>query len=195
MTGRLEAPGAKLEPVMPGLENSRSPSWPPPSRRISSFGTTVTVANWLVTIGSTPCWGAAAVAGAVGAASAVRCWLRDRPVRATWTGLRVGTTLRTIGLGAVTVTAGISVDDLSCAGCCTGSWASADVAAAPSRSRLAPPRRCARRNSNDMVLIPVRRRPQDLVLIGGGLPSQRDGIRLQLLPCVRLKAASPGVIK
>jgi len=46
-----------------------------------------------------------------------------------------------------------------------------------------------------MVLIPVRRRPRDLVLIGGGLPSQCDGIRLQLLPCVRRKAASPGVIK
>ena len=45
MIGRLEAPGAKVEPVMPGLENRRSPSWPLPSRRISSFGTTVTVAN------------------------------------------------------------------------------------------------------------------------------------------------------
>ncbi len=45
MIGRLEAPGAKLEPVMPGLENKRSPSVAPPARRISSFGTTVTVAN------------------------------------------------------------------------------------------------------------------------------------------------------
>ena len=27
MIGRLEAPGAKVEPVMPGLENRRSPSW------------------------------------------------------------------------------------------------------------------------------------------------------------------------
>ena len=26
MIGRLEAPGAKLEPVMPGFENRRSPS-------------------------------------------------------------------------------------------------------------------------------------------------------------------------
>ena len=26
MIGRLDAPGAKMEPVMPGLENSRSPS-------------------------------------------------------------------------------------------------------------------------------------------------------------------------
>jgi len=41
-----------------------------------------------------------------------------------------------------------------------------------------------------MVLIPVRRRPKALPLIGGGLPSQRDGIRLQLLPDIRLKAAS-----
>ena len=55
MIGRLEAPGAKVEPVMPGLENRRSPSWAVPWRRISSFGTTVTVANWSVTIGSTPC--------------------------------------------------------------------------------------------------------------------------------------------
>jgi hypothetical protein len=42
MIGRVEAPGAKLELVMPGLENRRSP---PPCLRISSFGTTVTVAN------------------------------------------------------------------------------------------------------------------------------------------------------
>ena len=45
MTGRLDAPGAKLDPVMPGLENSRSPSVAPPLRRSSSFGTTVVVAN------------------------------------------------------------------------------------------------------------------------------------------------------
>ncbi|MGY2933906.1 hypothetical protein ACVWZ6_003508 [Bradyrhizobium sp. GM6.1] len=120
-------------------------------------------------------------------ASAARWWLRARAVRVGRPGLRVGTTaLRTMGLGAVTVTAGISVDDLSSA--------SAEVAA-PSRSRLAPPRRCARRNLNDMVLIPVRRRPHVRLLIGGGLPSLRDGIRLQLLPGMRLKAASPGVIK
>ena len=45
ITGSSFAPGAKLEPVMPGSENKRSPSVAPPSRRISSFGTTVTVAN------------------------------------------------------------------------------------------------------------------------------------------------------
>jgi len=45
MIGRLDAPGAKLEPVMPGLEDKRSASVAPPCRRISSFGTTVTVAN------------------------------------------------------------------------------------------------------------------------------------------------------
>ena len=45
MIGRLEAPGAKLEPVIPGFENSKSPSVAPPERRISSLGTTVTVAN------------------------------------------------------------------------------------------------------------------------------------------------------
>ena len=33
MIGRLDAPGAKLEPVMPGLENSRSPSVAPGLRR------------------------------------------------------------------------------------------------------------------------------------------------------------------
>jgi hypothetical protein len=55
MIGRLDAPGAKLDPVMPGLFVSKSPSVDAPLRRISSFGTTVTVANWSVTIGSTPC--------------------------------------------------------------------------------------------------------------------------------------------
>ena len=68
MIGRLDAPGAKLEPVMPGLENSRSPSVSRRLRRISSFGTTVTVANWSVTIGSVPCSGASD--GATGAAGA-----------------------------------------------------------------------------------------------------------------------------
>jgi hypothetical protein len=45
MIGRLDAPGAKLEPVMPALFDKRSPRVPPPLRRISSPGTTVTVAN------------------------------------------------------------------------------------------------------------------------------------------------------
>ena len=54
MIGRLAAPGAKLEPVMPGLANSTSPSVEPGLRWISSRGTTVTVANWSVTIGSVP---------------------------------------------------------------------------------------------------------------------------------------------
>src|SRR5919201_132779 len=52
--GRLDAPGAKLDPVMPGFPNSMSPTVPPVLRRISSLGTTVTVANWSVTIGSVP---------------------------------------------------------------------------------------------------------------------------------------------
>lgn len=47
--------GAKLEPVMPGLSNSRSPSVEALLRRSSAFGTTVTVANLSVTIGSVPC--------------------------------------------------------------------------------------------------------------------------------------------
>ena len=55
MIGRLDAPGAKPEPVMPGLPNSRSPSVDAPLRRMSSLGTTVVVANWSMTIGSVPC--------------------------------------------------------------------------------------------------------------------------------------------
>ena len=54
MIGRLDAPGAKLEPVMPGLSNNRSPSVLAALRLISSLGTTVTVANWSVTIGRVP---------------------------------------------------------------------------------------------------------------------------------------------
>ena len=45
MIGRLDAPGAKLDPVMPGFSNSRSPRVEAPLRRNSSFGTTVMVAN------------------------------------------------------------------------------------------------------------------------------------------------------
>ena len=45
MIGRLDAPGAKDEPVMPGLLFRRSPSVDAALRRISSLGTTVTVAN------------------------------------------------------------------------------------------------------------------------------------------------------
>ena len=54
MIGRLEAPGAKLDPVMPGFSNKRSPSVDAPLRRNSAFGTTVMVANWSVTIGIVP---------------------------------------------------------------------------------------------------------------------------------------------
>ena len=107
MIGRLEAPGAKLEPVMPGFENRRSPSVAPPERRISSFGTTVTVANWSATTGSTPCWGGGATA--CGSAAGCRFWLGM--ARATRAGARDGTTglRRTIGLGAVTVISGSGV--------------------------------------------------------------------------------------
>jgi hypothetical protein len=45
MIGRLDAPGAKLDPVMPGFSNRRSPRVAAPFRRSASFGTTVTVAN------------------------------------------------------------------------------------------------------------------------------------------------------
>src|SRR6266581_735999 len=75
MIGRLDPPGAKLDPVMPGLENSTSPIVLPPLRRSSSLGSTVTVANWSTTIGSVPDDGIATGAtgggvGAVGAAGA-----------------------------------------------------------------------------------------------------------------------------
>ena len=51
---RLDAPGANEDAVMPGLFSRRSPSVVAPLRRTSSLGTTVTVANWSVTIGSVP---------------------------------------------------------------------------------------------------------------------------------------------
>ncbi len=45
ITGSSFAPGASSRPVIRGLENRRSPSCAVPWRRISSLGTTVTVAN------------------------------------------------------------------------------------------------------------------------------------------------------
>jgi hypothetical protein len=54
-TGRLAAPGAKPDEVMPGLDCSTSPSVAPVLRWISALGIAVTVANWSVTIGSVPC--------------------------------------------------------------------------------------------------------------------------------------------
>src|SRR5262249_60452779 len=68
--GRLDAPGAKLDPVTPGLLNRRSPSVELPLRLISSLGTTVTVANWSVTTGNVSGAGTCGAAGAVGAAGA-----------------------------------------------------------------------------------------------------------------------------
>ena len=97
MIGRLDAPGAKLDPVTPGFENKRSPSVLAPLRRISSFGTTVTVANWSVTIGIVPGSGpsdAGVGADCVGAGS---------PGAG-----RVGARL-TIGLATVTSTCGNAV--------------------------------------------------------------------------------------
>ena len=86
MIGRLDAPGAKLDPVMPGFSNRRSPSVEAPLRRNSSFGTTVMVANWSVTIGIVPFsvsvdgaagWGAQAVS-ARAAVKDVRARVNDR---------------------------------------------------------------------------------------------------------------------
>src|SRR3954454_19124558 len=95
MIGRDDAPGAKLEPVMPGLENNRSPSVLVGLRRSSSVGTTVTVANWSATIGSTPACG---TSGAGGGASATVGPGAGATGVAGAAG-RVGR--RTIGLGAV----------------------------------------------------------------------------------------------
>ena len=95
---KFDEPGAKLDPVMPGLLNRRSPRLVPALRVISSFGTTVTVANWSLTIGSEPssCGdGAGAGAGVVLACRA------GAASRAGLAGLRC-----TIGLGAVTLICG-----------------------------------------------------------------------------------------
>jgi hypothetical protein len=103
MIGRLDAPGAKLDPVIPGFSNSMSPSVPPGLRRISSLGTTVTVANWSVTIGSVP--GSVASGGAGGACSAGAgaAGAVDGVL-----GRRAGVRC-TIGLGARTTTSGNAV--------------------------------------------------------------------------------------
>src|SRR3954471_24317862 len=99
MIGRDDAPGAKLEPVMPGLEKRRSPSVLDGVRRSSSFGTTVTVANWSVTIGSTPACGVSGTEDAGGADSS----------GAAGAGLAAGAERLTIGLGAVTRISGSCV--------------------------------------------------------------------------------------
>src|SRR5947209_14645778 len=133
MIGRLEAPGAKEEPVMPGFENRGSPSWAVPWRRISSLGTTVTVANWSVTTGSTPCCGAAGT-GAGGACGA-RSRFAPGAARTTRAGAGERTIgRRTIGLGAVTVTSGSCVEEGAGA-----FWATAPLPIAHSASQLAPP--------------------------------------------------------
>src|SRR3954447_21386414 len=93
MIGREDAPGAKLDPVMPGLENRRSPIVLAGVRRSSSFGTTVTVANWSVTMGSTPACGSAGAGGGEAAGGAAAC------ARGA---AGAGAGRRTIGLGAVT---------------------------------------------------------------------------------------------
>jgi len=85
--------------AMPGLETRRSPSVLAGVRRNSSFGTTVTVANWSVTIGKAPIsgvtviWSGAAGAGAAGAGG----------------GFGRGAAGRRMGLGAVTIIAGSMV--------------------------------------------------------------------------------------
>src|SRR6266542_3770576 len=91
MIGRDDAPGAKLEPVIPGLENNKSPSVLAGVRRNSSFGTTVTVANWSVTIGRTPAGGISAAGGVAACSTGAGV---AGPLGAGRAGAR-----RTIGLG------------------------------------------------------------------------------------------------
>src|SRR5712691_5490621 len=160
MIGRLEAPGAKLEPVMPGFENRRSPSVAPPDRRSSSFGTTVTVANWSVTTGSTPCCGD----GAGGAGCACGAGPRLAPARATRVGVRTKAGFRfTIGLGAVTLTSGSAVGASS-------ARAAADIA-----SQLAPAARsiCLFRILIVPVLMPSRRDGPIAICPSGDRPRMR----------------------
>ena len=104
MIGRDEAPGAKLDPVMPGFANRRSPSVEAGVRRSSSVGITVTVANWSVTMGSAP-------SGSVGSgADGCGAGVRARGPGAT---VRIGAGRagagRKIGLGAVTTIGGRAV--------------------------------------------------------------------------------------
>ena len=96
MIGRDDAPGAKLDPVMPGLEKRRSPSVLDGVRRSSSFGTTVTVANWSVTIGNAPSRGVTVSCETCGAGSPGS------------SGASAGAR-RTMGLGAVTRISGRTV--------------------------------------------------------------------------------------
>src|SRR6185312_14621516 len=90
MIGRLDAPGAKLDPVMPGFSKRRSPRVEAPLRRNSSLGTTVMVANWSVTIGTVPT--SVSMDGAAG-----------------WFGAGRAGARRTIGLATVTSTCGNAV--------------------------------------------------------------------------------------
>ena len=113
MIGRLDAPGAKLDPVMPGLLRSRSPSVLAPLRRISAFGTTVTVANWSVTTGRVPGCGVSATgagAGSVGAAAGVAGAAGAAGAGRGFGGVRL------IGLATVTSTCGRAVWPLAAAG-------------------------------------------------------------------------------
>src|SRR2546423_5768235 len=123
MIGRDEAPGAKLEPVMPGLENKRSPSVLPGVRRNSSFGTTVTVANWSVTIGSTPACGVAGTGDAGGADSS----------GAAGMDVTAGVGRLTIGLGAVTRISGSCVCARTPAA--FGSWTKAGILTSRQRAK------------------------------------------------------------
>jgi hypothetical protein len=112
MIGRL-APGANVDDVMPGFEKNTSPIVEAGLLRNSGVGTTVTVANWSVMMGSVPgrvggsrggvvlgagggvLVGASLVLGAAVGVGLVVCAAGAR------TGAR-----RTMGLGAVTRTSG-----------------------------------------------------------------------------------------
>ena len=93
-----------------GLAEQRSPSVAAPLRRISSFGTTVTVANWSVTIGQHAALGLGDRRLGLRHGQGAGVW--PGAVRATrGCGRGVGRVARRmIGLGAVTVISGSCVE-------------------------------------------------------------------------------------
>src|SRR5947207_6810280 len=115
--GRLDAPGANDEPVMPGFWDRTSPSVPLGRLlRSSSIGTTVTVANWSVTIGSVPGCGAVTTGSGGGGGAAGARGAAGRAVRGGAGGAgRAAGRRRWIGLGVVT-TIGCSI--LTSGDCC-----------------------------------------------------------------------------
>ena len=141
MIGRLDAPGAKLEPVMPGLVNRRSPSVAPPAapdflvRHHRHRGELIGDDRQHALLGRSGSATGTGVAAAVGAG------------RATWVcAFGMANVAAKIGLGAVTVISGSCVEGFA------ASWAVAPLPIAHSNSQLAPPRWNAHLVVNVIVL-------------------------------------------